>query len=98
MFIYCTGNENHTYYKSNKHHTNSMSSSPSPVASMLENRTGQIFVSILFGLGLAALFRKVCNGGDACVVVKSPSEEDLKKYYYKIDDDCFKYVQVRADC
>ena len=76
-----------------------MSTPTSAITTLIGTSQGQVFVSILFGLGLAALFRRVCHGGgDQCVVVKSPPEGDIEKYYYKIDDECFKYNKVPTSC
>ena len=63
----------------------------------LETDSGQVAASVLLGLGLAALFRKACND-NRCIVVRSPSEEELKKYYYKVDDECYKYSRVATQC
>lgn len=69
----------------------------SSVRAFLDDETGQIVVSILLGLGLAALFRKACRD-NSCIVIKGPSEEETQKYYYKVDDECYKYNRVQADC
>ena len=69
----------------------------SSLRTMLDNDNGQIFVSILLGLGLGALFRKACHG-DQCIVIKSPPDEETKRYYYKIDDNCYKYVPIATEC
>lgn len=54
-------------------------------------------ISIVLGLGLAALFRRVCREG-SCVVIKAPRAEDVAKYYYKVDSDCYKYKPYVVDC
>lgn len=61
-----------------------------------DNESMKIIVSIILGLGLASLFRKVCNNN--CIVIQSPPIEDLNKYYYKIDKECFKYEPVYVEC
>lgn len=63
----------------------------------MNNQVGRIIISILLGFGLATLFRKVCNGKN-CIIVKGPSPDEIKKYYYKIDDDCFKYTPYVTHC
>ncbi len=67
------------------------------ITEVMNNPTGRILVSLILGFGLAAIFRQVCKG-DNCVIVKAPDTNDLKKYYYKIDDDCFKYTPVATKC
>ena len=64
---------------------------------IMNNPLGRIIVSIILGLGLATLFRKVCSGNN-CIIVKGPSPNDINKYYYKIDDDCFKYTPYATQC
>ena len=64
---------------------------------ILENKIGQILLSMVLGLGLAAIFRKVCSGNN-CIVVQSPNLQDIKKYYYKIDEDCYRYEPYATKC
>lgn len=64
---------------------------------LLDSEFGSIFVSILLGLGLAALFRSVCADGK-CIVIQGPSFDDVRSNYYKINDECFKYTPVYTEC
>lgn len=64
---------------------------------LLDNRIGQVIFSIILGLGLAAIFRKVCTG-DRCLVVHGPPLKDTKDYYYKVDGDCYKYTPEATKC
>lgn len=66
------------------------------IGRILESKMGQILISIILGLGLATVFRKVCK--ENCIVVKGPSFEEVQKYYYKIDDNCFKYTPEATKC
>ena len=63
----------------------------------MDNPFGRILISVLLGLGLASLFRKVCSG-KSCVIVQGPSPEETQKYYYKIDEDCYKYTPYVTSC
>jgi hypothetical protein len=67
------------------------------VKKLLDDNFGSIVVSVILGLGLAALFRKACSG-DGCIVVKAPKAADVNRYYYKIDADCFKYSPEVVPC
>lgn len=67
------------------------------IEKLLNDKKGQIILSIILGLGLATIFRKVCTD-NSCVVVKGPNKKDLEKYYYKIEDDCFKYTPYSSKC
>lgn len=70
------------------------------VARLLHTDLGKIFVSILLGLGLATMFRKVCKD-KSCIhfngpVLKDFSEMDGK--IYKHGSKCYKYKMVSAKC
>lgn len=67
------------------------------VSNILDTTMGSVVVSMIIGLGLAALFRKVCDD-KKCVVVKAPNSEELERYYYKVQDDCYKYTPETVSC
>ena len=67
------------------------------ITDLLKSKQGIIVVSIILGLGLASLFRQVCNGPH-CVIVKGPNTDEINKHVYKIKDDCYKYVHTVVDC
>ena len=67
------------------------------IKDILSSKLGAICLSIILGLGLAAVFRQVCNG-DSCIIIKGPDTGDINKYYYKIDEDCFKYTPYVTSC
>ena len=66
-------------------------------SSILDNRTGQIIVSIILGLGLASLFRRVCSGRN-CIVIKGPQPKKLNNQIYKYDNSCYRYKAVQTKC
>tara|TARA_A100001011_G_C14033865_1_gene724831 strand:+ start:202 stop:483 length:282 start_codon:yes stop_codon:yes gene_type:complete len=59
---------------------------------------GVKMLSIILGLGLATLFRKVCKGRN-CMVFKGPSMKEVEKTTYKKNDKCyqFNYENVKCD-
>ncbi len=67
------------------------------ITEIMNTMYGPIIISSLLGLGLAALFRKVCDG-KSCIVIKSPNAEEIEKYYYKIQDDCYQYTAEKVQC
>lgn len=67
------------------------------IQDLLENKVGQIILSVILGLGLATLFRQVCSGNN-CILIKSPDLKELDKYYYKIDSQCYKYKPYASSC
>lgn len=64
---------------------------------IMNNPFGRIIVSVILGLGLASLFRKVCSSKN-CIIVKGPAQNEIDKFYYKIDDDCYKYTPYASKC
>lgn len=72
-------------------------SSASKLDKLFQSDIGRIIVSILLGLGIAALFRRACKGKN-CVVIQGPKREEIDKYYYKVFDDCFKYKPREVPC
>lgn len=64
---------------------------------LLHTQLGIVIISILLGLGLATLFRKVCTDKN-CIVFNGPviSETDGKTYRY--DEKCYKYKMEAAKC
>lgn len=69
----------------------------SNISEVLNSKVGSIIISIILGLGLAALFRKACND-NKCIVIKGPNVEDVNKFFYKIEEDCYKYSPVFTEC
>ena len=67
------------------------------VRRLLYSRFGKVVVSILLGLGLATLFRKVCNERN-CMVFHPPPFDDLKKNIYKYGDKCYKFKEKAVKC
>lgn len=64
---------------------------------LFESNAGSIVISIILGIGLAALFRKACNDNN-CIVIKGPSKEEIDDYYYKMNGECYKYKAVHSEC
>lgn len=67
------------------------------VKRLLQDRFGQIMLSVILGIGLAALFRRACSG-DGCFVIKAPSARDINDYVYKVDKACYKYTPNVVPC
>jgi hypothetical protein len=62
-----------------------------------ENKTGKYMLSIILGIGIASLFRKVCKGTN-CIVYKAPPLEEIKDNIFKYDNQCYKYNPVLTKC
>jgi hypothetical protein len=64
---------------------------------LIESENGQILVSVILGLGLAALFRKACKDNQ-CIVISGPKAQEVDEVYYKYKDDCYKYTPEQIPC
>ena len=67
------------------------------IDNVMKSESGSIIISVLLGLGLASIFRKVCKDGK-CVVIKGPKIAETNQNIYKIDDDCYKYNTRSTKC
>ena len=67
------------------------------IGKFLSSPTGKVFMSILWGLGLAALFRRACKGR-SCIVYKGPHPSTINGRVFKHDGKCYKYNTKRANC
>ena len=58
---------------------------------LLNTNIGRIFISILLGLGIATLFRKVCTDKN-CIKFNGPIiGDDIEDKPYKFNNKCYKY-------
>jgi hypothetical protein len=62
----------------------------------LKSDTGKIIISIILGLGISSLFRKVCK--DNCIVLVSPDMDEIKGQYFKNNNDCYQYEPYAVKC
>jgi len=61
------------------------------VKGLLNTSLGQVFISILLGLGLAMIFRKVCKDKN-CIQFKGPILSEIEGKIYKHGDKCYRYT------
>jgi hypothetical protein len=52
--------------------------------------TGRIIISVLMGLGIATLFRKVCKDKN-CIDFRGPTIVEVEGKTFQYDDKCYKY-------
>ena len=64
---------------------------------LLTTKTGIFFISVLLGLGLATLFRKVCNDKN-CIVFNGPVLSEIKDKIFEEDGKCYKYTLTKEAC
>ena len=58
---------------------------------------GSIVMSIILGLGLATLFRKVCNDRN-CMKFQGPSIDKIKGKILKYENKCYTYNPNITKC
>jgi hypothetical protein len=64
---------------------------------LLNTGLGQFFISLLLGLGLATLFRKVCKDKN-CITFNGPVISEIDGKIYKYGDKCYSYVYAPSSC
>ena len=64
---------------------------------ILYSEFGKYLISIILGLGIATLFRKVCNER-SCLVFQAPSVEKIRNQIFKYNDKCYKFKETAASC
>jgi len=67
------------------------------VKNLLRNSTGRIVISLILGVGLAALFRQSCVGRN-CIILKAPNPNKIKGNVYEFDKKCYTYKTVPSKC
>jgi len=64
---------------------------------LLDTELGRFFISILLGLGLATLFRKVCTDKN-CIEFNGPIISDVDGKIFKTGEKCYKYNASPTTC
>lgn len=63
---------------------------------MFSTPSGKKVASIILGIGLATMFRRICSKNN-CLIIKGPKTTELE-HYYKIDKNCYKYNTYPINC
>ena len=63
----------------------------------IKTKRGRILISIIWGLGLATLFRKVCIGRN-CIIYKAPNPQEMSDHVYSHDGKCYTYNINTTKC
>ena len=64
---------------------------------LIYSDVGRIVISILLGLGLATLFRRVCKERD-CLVFHAPEINKIKNQVFKFKNKCYKFEEEIEKC
>jgi len=58
---------------------------------------GKIVISIILGVGLAALFKSVCKGKN-CIIKYAAPYNEIKDAVVEYDTNCYKYKLKSTKC
>lgn len=64
---------------------------------LLRNKIAKIILSIIWGLGIASLFQKVCRDRD-CIIYRAPDPSKIIGNTYKVDDSCVQFEIEQSRC
>jgi hypothetical protein len=64
---------------------------------LLYSNPGRYAISIILGLGLATLFRKVCKNRE-CLVFHAPSINKIKDQVFHFDNKCYTFEETAESC
>ena len=67
------------------------------IKALIYSKVGKIIISIILGLGLATLFRKVCNDR-SCLVFTGPPPTKVENNKYAYDGKCYKFKTEAIKC
>lgn len=62
----------------------------------LRHRNAKYLLSLVWGIGLAILFKRSCDNR-SCIVYKAPSSEEMKKTF-KFENKCYVYTPEQVSC
>ncbi len=69
----------------------------SVIKTFMSSKNGIIILSIIWGLGLATIFRKVCDGRN-CIIIKGPRPDHVNGKIYSFNNKCYKYNAINTSC
>ena len=64
---------------------------------LLYTNEGNIFISILLGLGIASLFRKICKDNN-CIAFEQAKIEDIEGKVFSSNNRCYEYSLLNERC
>ena len=64
---------------------------------IINSRQGKIIISIILGLGLATMFKRVCKG-KKCVIFEKAADDEIDDKVFKYDKKCYKFKLENTLC
>jgi len=63
----------------------------------LKTEQSKIILGIIWGFGLACIFRSACNGRK-CIIYKAPRQIEVMNQIHTYEDKCYTYQPVNKPC
>ena len=64
---------------------------------LYKTKEGKVFVSIILGIGMASLFRKICTDGN-CIQYKQAPIDSIKDKVFRSNNKCYTYTMQNEKC
>ena len=64
---------------------------------LLYSKHSKMIISVLLGIGLSTIFRKICNERN-CLKFVAPNFDEIKGKTFKHNDECYQYQEKQAKC
>jgi hypothetical protein len=64
---------------------------------LLHTENGRYAISFILGMGLASLFRKICNDRN-CLIFKAPPLNEVTENTYSYGDKCYTFKEKLTKC
>ena len=64
---------------------------------LLKSKIAKIILSVIWGLGLASLFKKVCHDRN-CIIYRAPDPILFNNQTYIYDNSCYKFDTELSRC
>ena len=70
------------------------------IVDFMRSEKGYMFISVIWGLGLAALIFGICRDDRECILIKPYRHNDIidPLNNFKYNNRCFKYKSVSSPC
>jgi hypothetical protein len=69
----------------------------SRVRNFIHSDFGKYFMSVILGIGISCLFRKVCNDRNCLVFYAAPFDK-IKDQIFKYNDKCYTFEENTSSC
>tara|TARA_Y100000590_G_C15444990_1_gene910410 strand:- start:33 stop:257 length:225 start_codon:yes stop_codon:yes gene_type:complete len=64
---------------------------------LLQNKNYIKILSIIWAIGLATIFRKICNDR-TCITYRAPDPNYITSNIWKFNDKCYKFITKNISC